>query len=190
MIRIEESEEPIYIEALVLEDGQGPYPHFVGKLGTGSYWVSANCRGREFHMLVDTGAEVTILSHNVFYTLRDRPRLLPWAKPLLTANGKPIRVHGAGTLPIQLGSAILNCPCLVAEIKAPAILGIDAMEAFNCTISVRDCIMTIQDKYDVPLRKKACLKSRELSVLEDFVVPPRSEALVVCRVSRKSSMTK
>ena len=127
----------INMKNLVITEGHGPNPRVVSRVGEGAYWVTAGCHGKQFPMLIDTGSEVTILSKAVFDGIKAKPILQVWHRPLFTANGKPIVVHGHGMLPIQFGNTVLTCQCLIADIKAAAILGIDTLEAYECALDMK-----------------------------------------------------
>ena len=113
-------------------------------------------------MLIDTGSEVTILSKSVYDSIAFRPVLQPWARPLFSANGKQITLHGLGMLPIQFVNPVLTCQCLVADVKATAMLSIDTLEAYGFSLDMTTTILMSSMSFTIP----------------------KSEAIIACHVSR------
>ena len=135
-------------------------------------------------MLVDRGSEVSLMSKSVFEGIKGKPVFHTCLRPLFADNSKPITVHGQAMLPIQFGEAVLTCQCLVADIKEPAIMGVDTMEACSCAIDMSTAILTIKGRHTVPLRQRPCIRTKDVISLVDFSIPPRSEALIACRISQ------
>lgn len=68
-------------------------------------------------LLVDTGAQVSMLSRDQFERLGEdrRPSLLPVQDPVKAANGEHITIYGHAVFPLTLGGVAYECDFLVAD---------------------------------------------------------------------------
>ena len=72
---------------------------------TGLY-VRAQILGQTKILLIDSGADVTILSSKTFDNLDQNPKIEPTDMKLISASGDSIPVIGTCQIPIQLGSSL------------------------------------------------------------------------------------
>ena len=98
------------------------------------------------NFVLDTGAAVTLLSHDHWNRLGTN-QLQPWdGANLVGANGSPITVHG--TVDTNLRFAGIDFPAKVVVVDgltAKAILGLDFLEAHECIVNIRRSFLNFQD---------------------------------------------
>ena len=105
--------------------------------------------------VLDTGAAVTLLRLD-HWNQTETTQLKPWdGANLISANGSPITVHG--TVTVVLNFAGVNFPTQVVVVDgltAGAILGLDFLEAHECTIHIeKKLLMLLKHNLSLPLRR-------------------------------------
>ncbi|XP_053400391.1 uncharacterized protein LOC128557239 [Mercenaria mercenaria] len=142
----------------------------------------------EVEAIVDTAAEVTIISEEVYKKLKVKPKTVKNAK-LLTA-GKELFMNGlvVGPVRLQIGSKVYRESIYVAPITQDMLLGFDLLHS-KAVLYMRRGIINF-DGEDLHLNvDKASgepLVAR-VTVCKRSVVPPNSVMQVKCRVNRAMS---
>ena len=77
--------------------------HIVGSMGAPNS-VTVRIGGRRHRALVDTGAEVSVISYRIYESFRPRPELQKKDVKSRTANGSPLQVDGLSHLQVQIGN--------------------------------------------------------------------------------------
>lgn len=90
-------------------------------------FVGANIQGTPMTMLIDTGANVTIVSENSFKCIEPslRPQTTPVYSKLITATEAAIPFIGQTQVEIQIDNNRFFHDVLTADIQNDVILGID-----------------------------------------------------------------
>ncbi len=135
-----------------------------------TFWATAKCLEYSFNVLIDTGSDATIISKKIFRSLpkHERPRVRPTRHELSAANKGPIKVYGTCLMSWDFGPETLTGTVMIADISAPAILGMNMMTPYQCRIDCGASIMSIND-HDIPLR------STRLTSKSDVVVQTTTE---------------
>ncbi|CAG2195151.1 unnamed protein product [Mytilus edulis] len=87
-------------------------------------------------MLIDTGANITILSKQIFddWNPSCKPEIEPVKMNMLTATGEKSPFHGKVKLNIQIGRCSYEHEFLLAEIRDNGILGMDFLTKNKCDL--------------------------------------------------------
>ncbi|UYV75035.1 K02A2.6-like [Cordylochernes scorpioides] len=137
--------------------------------------------GRSCDMVIDTGANVTLVRADVFQNLYPKPaevRMKPIS--LHTATGERAKVHHCVLLSIQIGSKIFQHKGYVADIMDECIIGLDVLRQFGLSIDIGRNLLRTSDE-DIPLLTSQQLhnfQACQVLALEDTQVPPRSECVI------------
>lgn len=150
---------------------------------TGLY-VRANIFGQSKILLIDSGADVTILSSKTLKNIDQSLEINPVDMKLISASGDSIPVQGTCQIPIQLGSSLYLHKVLIADIQYDGIIGLDFMTTFSCDIFIKTMSLRIKGE-QVPLSRftqndldSIC----KVVVAKDIILPPNSESVVEGRV--------
>ena len=153
---------------------------------TGGYRLPAKIDGVDVRMLLDTGAAVTLLRHDIWLQIASRsPRSLkPWPMAVLvSAGGNPLTIHGCADIMLGVGGRNFKTEMVVVSpLTSEAILGLDFLQRQRalidldrprlclkesaCNIPLQSPSLTTEDTID---RKVRCTNTVEIpsrSVLE------------------------
>ncbi|GBM54877.1 hypothetical protein AVEN_158313-1 [Araneus ventricosus] len=144
----------------------------------GLYLEGSIC-GIPCSMLVDTGANVTLLRTDLDKKLKEQ---LIYTAPnisLHTATGEKEEIHDKLNASIECGSRKFQHGIYVADITDPCILGLDFLQKFNFTVDLeKNEIRTVGEK--ISLFSASLQHSKLCFVLakERTIIPARSECLI------------
>eukprot|EP00731_Ephydatia_muelleri_P006147 Em0003g395a len=159
-----------------------------------SYIVKGQFNGVNTHFVVDTGAAITLIRKDVWCRaggssgeLKQMPKLR-----LVAVDGHPLEVLGATSCNIQLGGHTFLADVIVMEaLTEEGVLGLDFLEAHNCTIQTGQKRLTLGNSgISIPLDGKTQsisgdegrINHIEVSVCEPITVPAASEMEVMVKV--------
>eukprot|EP00731_Ephydatia_muelleri_P006231 Em0003g479a len=159
-----------------------------------SYIVKGQFNGVNTHFVVDTGAAITLIRKDVWCRaggssgeLKQMPKLR-----LVAVDGHPLEVLGATSCNIQLGGHKFLADVIVMEaLTEEGVLGLDFLEAHNCTIQTGQKHLTLGNSgISIPLDGKTQsisgdegrINHIEVSVCEPITVPAASEMEVMVKV--------
>ncbi|GFT92042.1 CCHC-type domain-containing protein [Nephila pilipes] len=141
--------------------------------------VEGSICGVPFLMLVDTGANVTLLRTDIAQKMNQQfiytaPNIF-----LKTVTGEKANIHGKLDASIECGSRRFQYKVYVADITSPCILGLDFLREFNFTVDLEineiraggEEISLFSDNIEFP---KLC----SVFAKEKTVIPARSECLI------------
>ncbi|GBO45434.1 Retrovirus-related Pol polyprotein from transposon 297 [Araneus ventricosus] len=130
-------------------------------------------------MLVDTGANVTLVRTDLAQKLKGNFIYTAPNISLKTATGEKAEVHGKLDATTECGSRKFQHKFYVADITDPCILGLDFLQKFNIMVDlVKNEIRTGGE--EIPLFSASAEDSKLCSVLakEKTIIPARSECLI------------
>ena len=133
-------------------------------------------------MLVDTGANVTVLKREIFEKLppSSKEKLKPVDLNLVTATGETSSFVGKITVEIKIGKHTFCHDVLVADIQNDGILGVDFLSPNKCDVLLsKSCLSVKGDKipcfhFNKSMEPTIC----RIAVAQDVVIPPESEIIV------------
>ena len=116
---------------------------------THSYRLSGTVNGVPTTFVVDTGASITVLDETLWEkTHRGECSLEPWTgHRLVGVEGTPLHICGVSNVELKFAGETFHCPVLVARsLTSEAILGLDFLEANNCTLEMADRKLTFLER--------------------------------------------
>ncbi|GBL63530.1 Transposon Ty3-I Gag-Pol polyprotein [Araneus ventricosus] len=130
-------------------------------------------------MLVDTGANVTLLRTDLAQKLKEQ---LIYTAPnisLKTATGEKTEIRGKLDASLECGSRKFHHRIYVADITDPCILGLDFLQKFNFTVDLEKNEIRTGGE-EIPLFSASVQHSKSCSVLakKRTIIPARSECLI------------
>ncbi|GBM15017.1 Retrovirus-related Pol polyprotein from transposon 297 [Araneus ventricosus] len=130
-------------------------------------------------MLVDTGANVTLLRTDLAQKLKEQ---LIYTGPnisLKTATGEKTEIRGKLDASIECGSRKFHHRIYVADVTDPCILGLDFLKKFNFTVDLEKNEIRTGGE-EIPLFSASVQHSKLCSVLvkKRTIIPARSECLI------------
>ena len=102
-------------------------------------WVSMHRDLPDSSFLMDTGANVSLISKRLYDDIpeKDRPELSPSTYPTLAGNSSTFTEYGSAVFNIQIQGVTIQQQFRVVEMSEPGIIGIDLMYDQGVTIDVR-----------------------------------------------------
>ena len=149
----------------------------------GSLTVNGDIEGVICPMVVDTGANVTVVRPDVL-SEQTLSRLQVTNNVLKTATGETAEVRGKLRLGVKIGGTQVSHEVLVANISDTFILGIDFLVANGCTFDAGAGSLPIGAE-DVPLHKPSPgekARCYRVTAVGDTLILPHSEAIVAAKI--------
>lgn len=135
-------------------------------------------------MLVDTGANVTLLSQNFVNQLKTscKPDIRPVNTSLVTATGESTPFHEQTNVTLSIGSKCYDHNVLIANISNDGILGLGFLVKHACNVNLAEETLNIGYEGErVPCHRfvsnalSTCFK---IAVTKNIETPSRSETIV------------
>ena len=130
--------------------------------------------------VVDTGAEVTVMSENLFFRIPEerRPKLQEAKRNLVVAEaGKRMKTLGVAEVSVTLGPSEFSWSIYVAPIGDNLLLGCDVIDEMNITINTKRGLEVQGVWIECDVDRKSDQVARIL--LHDTVtIPPNSEVVI------------
>ena len=151
--------------------------------------VEGLVEGRECHLTVNTGSEISIVRYDLVQSMSG-VHLRPQVGWLRTATGERIPIiRGWSKMELVLGRLKTTHTIVVADIKDECILGTDFLTPHQCVVDLKNNMLTV-GREQVPLRMP-----RQITVptcckvtLEDCVnLPPFSETVTCASIQHRPS---
>jgi hypothetical protein len=133
-------------------------------------------------MLIDSGANVSIISKETVqnWPYSTRPVIEAVQCSLHTVTGETSPFHGKAEIEICIGKQKILHEFLIADIKQPAIIGLDFLFKHNCDIMLSKGYITLKGER-IPCfmnQKDAPVNCCRIAVTETVVIPPETEVIV------------
>ncbi|GBN37648.1 Retrovirus-related Pol polyprotein from transposon 297, partial [Araneus ventricosus] len=130
-------------------------------------------------MLVDTGANVTLLRTDLAQKLKEQLIYTAPSISLKTATGEKTEIRGKLDASLECGSRKFHHRIYVADITDPCILGLDFLQKFNFTVDLEKNEIRTGGE-EIPLFSASVQHSKSCSVLakKRTIIPARSECLI------------
>ncbi|GFT19527.1 retrovirus-related Pol polyprotein from transposon opus [Nephila pilipes] len=131
-------------------------------------------------MIVDTGANVTIMREDIAQQLNEKIIWTPPCVTLQTVNGDKIPVIGKMNIKITFGNNAYSHTVYVAKITDNFILGLDFLEKYNFILEFKDSSLHSTTE-DVTLFQKGVSEIKpcyRIIASSDFTIPARQELIL------------
>ena len=146
--------------------------------------VPIHLQGLTINALVDTGAEVTILSDTLFHTLEHKPYIIK--ETIMHGAGKEMSMKCRITNPVRfrIGKLSFTHGLYVAPLDCEMILGYDFMAENKVVLDVAQRQMTIAGQTVNLLqgseKPRAAPRAFKITIPEKTVIPPQSVVRLSC----------
>ena len=141
------------------------------KTGTASMLrIPVVCNRRPMAAVIDSAAEVTILSDKIYNSLQDQPKIL--RKTVMYAAGRGMQMDTiiVGPVKLEVGSKSYCTDVYVAPIDDDMLLGLDFLKRHQTITDLKNNTFTIGDD-QIPLY---CGPQSEIPVVAKVTVPKRT----------------
>ncbi|GBL74018.1 hypothetical protein AVEN_230933-1 [Araneus ventricosus] len=147
--------------------------------GRNGLYLEGSICGIPCLMLVDTGANVTLVRTDLAQKLKENFNYTAPNISLKTATGEKAEIHGKLDAAIECGSRKFQHRIYVADITDLCILGLDFLQKFNFTVDLEKNEIRTGGE-EIPLFSASAEDSKLCSVLvkEKTIIPARSECLI------------
>ncbi|CAC5376396.1 unnamed protein product [Mytilus coruscus] len=162
----------------------------VCRIRSGSVFrVPVKVQGQSLFAVVDTAAEVTLISEEVYKSLKAVPPVLK--EVIMHTAGRGMQINGfiVGPTEIQLGARVMEANIYVAPISDDMLLGFDLLRERGVALDMLERHLKIGDEV-IPMTSGAGGQvPREANVVLDrtVTVPPNSVMRVSCNLSEELS---
>ena len=182
------------------ESSRGETAHSVNDLG--SHFVVNRFRavtvkvpmqvmGQDVKAVIDTGAEVTVMSERLYHSIPDvsRPQLCQASRGLVVAEAnKSMKTNGVADVEIQLGGQSYKWPVYVAPIGDDLLLGCDFIYAQDMTVNTRRGLEVNGKWIECEVDRKPESISR-VTLRRSVTIPANCEFLVTGKSDSNEAVT-
>ena len=155
-----------------------------------TYKVGATIHGSLVSFTLDTGAAVTLICKDVWDSVKSTDhRLEMWnGQNLIGVEGTPLQVHGYTKTTIQLAGEQFHVRVIVVDsLTTEAILGMDFLEANDCTIDIgKKQLLFPKLKLSIPL-KDGAVAHIGVTLTTSLHIPAMSEIEVTAKINGVSN---
>jgi len=149
--------------------------------------IPVSVGGETVKAVIDTAAEVTIISDQLYDSLGKKPTIMK--RVILNTAGREMRMKGFVVGPVQLciGNKTFNENVYVAPIEDQMLLGIDLMKKWKVGINIKDAKFAFEDE-DIQMEfgnKSEEFRVSRVRVQKKVVIPPNTVKLVKCVLDQK-----
>lgn len=151
-------------------------------VGARGLYVQGELEGVKVSLLVDTGADLTVVRTGFFEQLSAKKtlELKDVSLDMAVADGRPLAFSGCGRLQLKVGSFAVEHEIWVADIDVDALLGYDFLQRYNCTIDAGKGELTIRGIQHDNIEKN--FDGCRVVIAKTVVIPQESEKMVAARI--------
>ena len=135
----------------------------------------------EILAVIDTGAEVTVMSDHVFKNIPSYQRqyLIKASRSLMVADhSQAMNIMGILKTKITIGSTELQWPVYIAPIKDDILLGCDLFDAYDMTLSIKNGLKINGEWVECEIFRSPDTIAR-VSIKETMIIPANSEIIAM-----------
>ena len=111
-------------------------------------YVRGKIGDMEIEMLIDSGANISIVDYQVYQNMPGRkPKLRSYGIPMVTADGTPMKVYGCADFAFEIGDETCSYEytMCIADIGVEAILGYDFLKKQEAIIDMGRSLLELKD---------------------------------------------
>ena len=138
--------------------------------------------------ILDTAAEVSILSDRLFQNLNSKPKIVK--KVIMNAAGRDMQMIGVKLEPVRLKieSQEFLEPLYVAPIEDDMLLGLDFLLKYQARVDLNSQVLHIgEKKISLTLGETDSVKVFKITTSKKLVVPPFSVLRAPCKLDNMGS---
>ena len=169
---------------LPTHDEEGEAEVLLNRVSAATLQVPMFIHGTEVHAVVDTGAEVTVLSQQFFKKLKDTPALRKSRRKLVVAEaGRAMKSCGTADLEMKIGDLTFIWPVFVAPISDDVLLGCDVLYDKDILVSTRRGLKVNNQWVDCKIQKCESETAR-VTVSRSVTIPANCEFVMTGRCDK------
>ena len=151
-----------------------------------SLYVSGNIEGQKVRFLVDTGAEVSVISQETLQRLPTtvRQRFESNKRKLVTASGEEVEALGPVLRSISVQNRTVTDTVYAASFPGAAIMGITTLVALGCQVTVAG-VDVVKASTNTAVRSSYKPRVHRVTAVNDVTVPTQSEILLVGQIQHR-----
>ena len=148
-----------------------------------SLYVNGNIEGQKVKFLVDTGAEVSVISQETLQRLPTtvRQRFESSKRKLVTASGEEVEALGPVLCSISVQNRTVTDTVYAAPFPEAAILGITTLVALGCQVTVAG-VDVVKASTSTAVRSLCTPRVHRVTAVNDVTIPAQSEILLVGQI--------
>ena len=148
------------------------------------YSICGDIQKTPVNFLLDTGSPVSLLNGSVWEKIKSPGSVLhPWTgSALIGVGGQHLQIQGTAEVQVQVAGQPFPIRMLIVDnLSTEAILGLDFMEANQCSLAVGERLLHIPScKYPIPVNGNCHNPPVANVVMEETrIIPPYSELEVM-----------
>ncbi|GFO46540.1 DNA damage-inducible protein 1 [Plakobranchus ocellatus] len=116
-----------------------------------AYTVRADVGNVSVDAIVDTAAEITVISEEVYWRLIPRPRLSGKRRVQMAGKGQEPWANLVGPISVKVGPLSTQETIYVAQINDDMLLGMEYLDKYNAVIDFEDHTLQVQGE-QIPVR--------------------------------------
>ena len=143
---------------------------------------------RKISAILDTAAEVSILSDQLFQNLHSKPKIVK--KVIMNAAGRDMRMTGAklDSVRLKIGSHEYLEPLYVAPIEDDMLLGLDFLLKYQAKVDLNSQVLHLGgETIPLTLGETDPVRVFKITTSKKLVVPPFSVLRVPCKLDNMGS---
>ena len=140
--------------------------------------VKTSVNGRNVDAVIDTAADVTVISGSLYNSMKNRPKLTGRVNLRAEAEGQIFRASVTEAVCIQIGSAQIFSVLFVAPIQDNMLLGIDLLRKFQATIDLKKGIFMVKGEKILLAQHYPVSKGFDVKLDRKIKCPPLSTTTV------------
>ena len=145
--------------------------------------------GVETEILIDSGSTYNIIDYQLYQKIV-QSNTIPLNESnivLKSANGQILKVHGEIVIDMEISNEIFQCDVKVVSLgDMNAILGLDFIEKYDCTLRLKQGKMKIETRnLEIPLQRNSEERCARIQAAESIEIIPETEMIVNGHVNWK-----
>ncbi|GFO19336.1 retrovirus-related pol polyprotein from transposon 412 [Plakobranchus ocellatus] len=153
-----------------------------GQEGVHAYTVWANVGNVSVDAIVDTAAEITVISEEVYRRLIHKPRVSGKRRFQMAGKGKASWANLEGPISVKIGQLSTQETVYVAQINDDMLLGVDYLDKYNDVIDFEDHTLQMQGE-QIPLRTLVSDRRSKAYLKHRCLIPSMSARRVGCQIN-------
>ena len=145
----------------------------------GAWRINVAVNGVPVIATVDTAADITMISHQVFERMRPKPEVREAMDIWMAGEGSLMRAKRLSDVHISVDGMVFHHPVYVGPLQDDMLLGVDFIRGAVSEISVRSGTMTIGDR-PIPMFTVNRLASVDVVALRRVTIQAGEAGIVEC----------
>ena len=148
-----------------------------------SLYVNGSVEGQKVRFLVDTGAEVSVISQETLQRLPTtvRQRFESNKRKLVTASGEEVEALGPVLCSISVQNRTVTDTIYAAPFPEAAIMGMTTLVALDCQVTVAG-VDVVKASTSTAVRSLCTPRVHRVTAVNDVTIPAKSEMLLVGQI--------